>query len=606
MQGLRFDDGLNIVYGASNTGKSFAALALLFMLGAATKLPPIDEIAHYDGVWLGLTLQNGSDITLYRSTKGGAFRTFEGLREGGSLSGGTVLRYKHDAKRTDTLSHLLLQSMQLNGKQIVRDSAGTKEHLSISTLSPYAVVSEERIMATRSPVYISGIPSERTLEKNLFKLLLTGSDDAGVISEPKEGERKVAKAAKVELIDELIAQVDEELGEALNGRSELEEQLKRLVAHADEVRDVLQEAQSLVDGRVTERRLLYDRQQNALARAGEFSVTRSRFEKLQAVYTSDLERLQSIEEGGYVLAAMAGMDCPVCGASPKDQRHHHAAEEISMAHAAAAAEARKIEREQRELAQVINSLAVEADALTRTVSDLDAEIESLDREIRHHRDAEASYRESFELYRSTHAELSKKLDLHARRAQLVSLRENIAAESIKREGEALAVGPDLSTSFDFGKTVQAVLQAWHFPDADKVQFDTNLNDITIAGKPRQANGKGVRAVLHAAFNVAVMVHCIENNRPHPGFLVLDTPLLTYREPLKSRHGDLAPDEAALKATNLSEHFYKHLASLRADVQIIVIENADPPAGMDKGLARVETFTANPSDGRYGLLERRAA
>ena len=52
--------------------------------------------------------------------------------------------------------------------------------------------------------------------------------------------------------------------------------------------------------------------------------------------------------------------------------------------------------------------------------------------------------------------------------------------------------------------------------------------ITIAGKRRAANGKGVRAILHAAFNVAVIVYAIENRLPHPGFLVLDTPLLTYR------------------------------------------------------------------------------
>lgn len=70
-EGLRFDDGLNIVYGASNTGKSFATLALLYMLGAASKLPPIDEISYYDGIWLGLMLPNGDAITLYRSTKGG-------------------------------------------------------------------------------------------------------------------------------------------------------------------------------------------------------------------------------------------------------------------------------------------------------------------------------------------------------------------------------------------------------------------------------------------------------------------------------------------------------------------------------------------------------
>lgn len=156
--------------------------------------------------------------------------------------------------------------------------------------------------------------------------------------------------------------------------------------------------------------------------------------------------------------------------------------------------------------------------------------------------------------------------------------------------------------FEFGETVKAVLTEWGFPDADKIQFDAKANDITVAGKARDANGKGVRAVLHAAFNVAVAVHCIDKGLPHPGFLVLDTPLLTYREPLKSKHGDLSDDETALKATSLAEKFYKHLASLEEKLQVIVIENSDPPAAIED-LAYIEVFTGLVGDGRYGLLAR---
>jgi hypothetical protein len=39
----------------------------------------------------------------------------------------------------------------------------------------------------------------------------------------------------------------------------------------------------------------------------------------------------------------------------------------------------------------------------------------------------------------------------------------------------------------------------------------------------------VKAILHAAVNVALLIYCRERNLPHPGIVVLDTPLLTYRE-----------------------------------------------------------------------------
>lgn len=181
----------------------------------------------------------------------------------------------------------------------------------------------------------------------------------------------------------------------------------------------------------------------------------------------------------------------------------------------------------------------------------------------------------------------------------------VDAASTKSERAPLPVGPDDKVITGFGETVKAVLVAWGFPGADTVQFDAKTNDITVAGKPRDANGKGVRAVLHAAFNVALAVHCIDKGLPHPGFLVLDTPLLTYREPLKSRHGDLAEDEKALKATSLAEKFYRHLASLEEKLQVIVIENSDPPPAIEE-LAHIDVFTGLVSDGRCGLLANHSA
>ena len=75
---LVFDEGLNIIYGASNTGKSFASKAILFMLGVSKSLPEIEEIAAYEAVWLGLTLPDNRDVTLYRATQGGPFKLYNG------------------------------------------------------------------------------------------------------------------------------------------------------------------------------------------------------------------------------------------------------------------------------------------------------------------------------------------------------------------------------------------------------------------------------------------------------------------------------------------------------------------------------------------------
>jgi hypothetical protein len=600
---LYFEDGLNIVFGASNTGKSYASLAILFMLGAVKALPETDEVVAYDAVWLGIELSNGRNVTLYRPTRGGHFKLYEGLVNVVTQSESKTLRSQHESSRTDTVSHFLLEAMGLAGKQIVRDGNGKKDTLSIRLFSPYAVVSEEDIIAKRSPVLSSGSPTERTFERNLFKLILTGLDDASVVTVPKPTERKVAKAAKLELIDEWIEQLKNELGEDAPTAAELENKLARLDESAAGLLDKLQGAQSDLDDLVGKRRTALDKRLELKIRAGELGITLDRFAKLQSVYKSDLERLQSIEEGGFVLVAMAGMACPVCGAPPEAQQHNHATAEIDMAHRAAAAESRKIELEQRELSQTVISLAAEAEGLQRHVKQLKTDIEGFDQDIEIARVQEVSLRGSYEKFASAQDEAQRISDLHDRLAKLNARREKIAAESTKREGDGLFVGPDATTAFKFGETVKSVLRAWKFPDAEKVQFDATANDITIGGKARAANGKGVRAILHAAFNVSAIVYCIDNNLPHPGFLVLDTPLLTYREPMNfPKHGELSEDEIALKSTSLAEHFYRHLASLREHVQFVVIENSDPPEQV-RSLAKIEIFTGLVGNGRFGLLER---
>lgn len=602
---LPFAEGLNILFGASNTGKSFASKSILFMLGASKSLPAIDEIVAYDAAWLGITLGDQGEFTLYRATRGGHLRLYPGLvKSAPPDAAGEVLREKHDSKREDNVSRRLLQGIGLDGKWVVRNANGEKESLSIRLLSGYAVVAEDDILAETSPVFLSGSPVERPFERNLFKLLLTGQDDAAAVTLPKELERKAAKAAKLELVDEMLAQLDAELGDAPPDEQETRDQLDRLDTSVGTLLASLQAAQGELDAVVVQRRNRLDHGSELKERADELDLTLQRYAKLNAVYDSDLARLQSIEEGGYVLVAMAGRNCPVCGAPPGAQTHNHAAEEISMAHTAAAAEGRKIEREQRELSHVVASLQAEAAGLRRTLQKLEEEARALDDSMLRLRPQEASLRETYEAYNATRAGIVRVLDLYQRRATLVGRRQEIDATVTRREGDAPSVGPDPTTLFAFGETVKGVLTAWKFPDADKVQFDAAINDITIGGKPRAANGKGVRAVLHAAFNVAVIVHCIENGLPHPGFLVLDTPLLTYREPLTSKHGDLAPDEQALKSSSLAENFYSHLASLKSKVQVIVIENSDPPDSI-RSLAHIEVFTRQPGDGRFGLLARRS-
>jgi hypothetical protein len=151
---------------------------------------------------------------------------------------------------------------------------------------------------------------------------------------------------------------------------------------------------------------------------------------------------------------------------------------------------------------------------------------------------------------------------------------------------------------EFAQTVSTILTEWHFPGDRHVSFDEVTFDLRIDGKARKDNGKGVRA---AAFKVALLLFCYERNLPHPGFVVLDTPLLTYRDPIRSKEGPLSADEQVLRDTSLKDFFFEHLSGNSDKGQFVVIENVDLPPDIER-LARLETFTGDPASGRSGLLE----
>lgn len=596
---LEFDEGLNIVYGASDTGKSLTAKIILFMLSASSSLPDIGEISRYTGAWLGVRLGD-REVTLFRSTRGGSFGLREGLILNDEQADGFVLDDKATVGRTDTVSHLLLDAIGLDGRVIVRDGNGKKDNLHLRLLAPYIVVSEEKIISERSPVLYTGAHTERTLESNLFRLLLTGTDDAKIVEVQKPTERRVAKAAKLEIVEELIQQIDSELGVRPPTRRDAEEQLARLSTTIEHVFEGLIEYQRQLDEAIRERRTLMDTQGEYGSRLKELNITIERFTRLDKVYRSDLERLQSLEEGGYMLVAIAGMECPVCGAPPEAHRHEHEALEIETAYKAATAEAKKIEIERRELSQTLILLEADASGLGGHLNTIGISLSAIETEIGRLRPLEAAARRSYEELWSKRLSLEKIVDLQSRRENLGLRRDEIKRQPTKREGGKLVAGPDSTTTYAFGEVVAEVLKAWKFPGADRAQFDHEMLDIAIGGKARSAHGKGVRALLHSAFNVALLIFCHRHEHPHPGLLVLDTPLLTYREPMTSRHGSLSEDEEVLKAAGIADHFYTHLASLKEIAQFIVLENADPPESA-LSIAKIETFTRVVGEGRYGLF-----
>lgn len=603
---LGFVGGLNVIWGASNAGKSFIVKALDYMCGAGSMLPDISERQGYEICWLELDLPISGRTTLSRALAGGGFNLFKGTFDDAQKGAPVRKLAASHAQKTESVSSFFLAELGIGDKRIARTLNGETNSFTFRHFATYVFTEETPMMAEWSPIQISAQSGE-TFDKNVLKFILTGVDDSAVVATKSVGDQRTANAGKIEIVEELIKATTEELKALFPDDDNvnllnLEVQEETLCRTIDSHQATLTQRQVELDRLRLERRASLDAREELQGRATEIAGNLERFALLASVYDSDIGRLESIEEGAAALMAGARRPCPLCGAEPEHQHEIHGLEYIERSQRAIRAEIAKIRLERADLGKATASLKAEQDGLSIRIDDLSAQITNLERQIDAARPLEAGSRKIYEELDRTRQRLRDGLTLKQRIESLNARKKMLEAfkpTSTRRDSITVGIGGVIG--HEFASTVQSILRAWRFPGDPVVSFDEKTHDILIDGKDRRGNGKGVRALMNAAFKIGVLVYCRAKNLPHPGIVILDSPLLSYRDPHTSRHGELAADEQAVTRTGLDHHFYLYLLERGGGTQFIIIENDAPPFDLGADAKVTKFVGALGQGGRRGLL-----
>jgi uncharacterized coiled-coil DUF342 family protein len=590
-----FGGGLNVIYGASETGKSFILEALDYMLGDSGDLRDIPERVGYDRIFLGLEFGKDGPFTLERSTAGGDFRCYEGTHYSVPDSvEPEVLKAKHKAGHKNTVSAFLLKGIGLWDKRVRRNARGETNSLSFRNLAHLTLISEGDIQKRISPI-VTGQHVSKTIELSVFKLLLSGVDDSAVQPEARDERVVISRAAKVEVIDELLADYKSRLEDidGVNDREELEDQIGRLGHTLDRESHALQSTEQeyqIVLSRRNNTRKQIEKIDN---RRTEINDMLARFSLLDEHYQSDLSRLEGVQEAGSLIEALEPGFCPLCGASVDAQHLTDACDgNIEQVVSAALAEKSKIATLRKELGDTVEKLMSELGRYKEIQPTLITALNIVDQELKGISPDLSERRSVYSELLEKKNEVQNALNLFKSISDLEEKRESMDEAPTQPVSADKKVGDLSSSTLDnFSILMETILQAWEFPDSDRVHFDRESNDLIISGKPRGSRGKGMRAITHAAFTIGLLQYTEENELSHPGFVVLDTPLLAYREPEN--------DEDDLRGTDVQSKFYEFLLNWTSR-QVIVLENEDPPY-LVKDTDQTIFFSKNSSIGRYGLF-----
>lgn len=587
---LSFRPGLNLIIGASDSGKTYVFEIIDFMFGAKDGLRPIPESAGYERVTMTVDYSDGSPFTLRRALGGGAFEWNEfgnGLNQAATATRNLSQTHGDDPQRS--LSAYLLNLVGIGKREIRKNAQGEKKAMSFRHVAHLTLIDEERIIQQSSPLYTSH-DTEHTAEENAFAYFLTGQDDSAIIPQENATLRKARLATEVDLLESLLAERNAELASLTIDASNLSEQAARLEASIESATSTVVASQSQISELEQQRD---DFTRERLARQSRIIFLSEQLKRLRLLgeyYKTDRARLEAVIDASRVVHDLPEGTCPLCKQPISSGEASHVEFEAGCQR-----EVEKISRLQRDLTQAITDFEREAAGLQTRIQTLETSLSRLDRDLQavlvpSTKIAQADLQELLKTRTVVAQAATLQATIAALQGKLTTV-QNAQAQRVARPSfESRAT---TSSTSEFCKVVEDILRAWKYPDLGTVSFDTARGDLVIGGQDRANKGKGYRALTYAAFTIGLMKYCRLKSIPHPGIVVLDTPVNPFKGPAPTNPSEHVPD--AVKVA-----FFDYLANDTSGDQVIVMENVEPPATVRERVQCVE-FTRNRSVGRYGFF-----
>ncbi|MCG7317901.1 hypothetical protein [Brevibacillus laterosporus] len=595
MTEIELKKGLNVIMGPTNTGKSFLFECINFMLGGKDAPEQIDEIVDYEyhTIFMELESNDGLKFTFERQLSGGNFKKYNcPINELTTESKFQNLSQKHSEKKESMSKFLMSLTGYKNTNLFIKTNKNNKlRRFTYRNYNDFILIDEVKIIAKESPVH-SDNNKTKTAEEAAFRLILTNKDDSELSENVVASNSGSVYTAQVGLIDRLINDLELNISNLtpLQSEVDLDAIIKGLTLKRS---GISSEIEKLTDSR----KKLWKNIQQAESKLLSTYELLKRFLLLKDQYETDMQRISFLIEGDHFFSLLNYEKCPHCNQTLTLNNG-----ELACSH---------LEIEQKK-----ESYKIELQKLLFHLEDLNSTIESMNEEV-------SSINTKLVDDKEDYSKLSKVLDeqlepeiriieeelqgiLKNQKTineveqkkhtlnKLLDEKRNIL-DLIESEPDTGATSEQLLdyTKFydDLCESIKYFLTGWKYPGFESVKFDVKQKDILISGKARRLFGKGYRSISYSAFVLGVMKYCNLKDLPHPGIVVLDSPITSYKE--EDGDEDKTSDD-------LQSRFFEFLAEVTLNNQVIILENKKPSEEVIKEINFIE-FTKSHSRGRYGFI-----
>jgi hypothetical protein len=571
---IELSNGVNIIYGPSNTGKTYIVKCIDYMFGSERE--PIDISTGYQYIKIIVRTQCG---TITMSRKIGENKIEVSSNDNNVPSG----KYATKASRTNydkTINSVWLSLIGINDLHLVISNENYKKQiLSWRTFSHMFMLTETKIISEYSAI-LSGRDTSNTAVIASLIFLLSGQDFA-------ETETKDAKEIKEAKKNAVKAYINKELFRLSERNQELLAQLKEnpnidIAVEIEKIMAEISTNEKRINSSIEENQKilaqLYEKNENL----SECNVLLNRYDELTTQYDADLKRLNFIVDGEANLNASFSTHCPFCDGEVVVKKNQNYID-------AAKSDYKKIKLQAKDLESASKELRSEKLSLEQEIGTLMAKKKSIEELIEKELKPQVfNLKEKLSTYKDA-IECQKEIDI------LKKLSEQKTADMIENDTDEeselkFKVKEHLDYSFinELSNGIKSFLENCNYDNLLSVIFDKADMDIVINGKKKSSNGKGYNAYFNSVVAIVLSRYMESKAKYSPDFLVLDSPILSLKE-----------KETKKPSETMRNTLFENIVDNQKGIQTIVIENEIPEINYKD--ANIIHFTKEKNNGRYGFL-----
>lgn len=585
---VTFTPGLNIICGASDTGKSAILKCIKFLFGGSK--PFGNKQMGFDTISLKITTLKGS-VTLSRKIGRNLINVVSEIN--GIDSGDYDTKYDDKKGNKHPVIHKLwFKLLGIKGEPyIISNKEGERNHLTMPTILRSFYLNENDIDQARSILLPNSSPAGIPSFLSGLIYLLTGDDfselnahDSDKISETKKAaianfahKRIQALSCQREQLEETLStfkdmDVEKELKQSLNKLAEAESSLSEAMNKRSHIIEVLSDYE---------------------CKATDLDLVIQRYQALKTQYQSDINRLTFIVEGEEILADVPlESKCPFCDGILKPNKEKSYVE-------VANSELARIITQLQGLTESEQNTTVELDLLNKKIVELQLEYDAAQALITESLSPLASKLKDEVKQYKIYIELEKEFSLIHTFSQDL---QNALLEESEEKVDITEFKPreHFPTNFssDMSSYAYKILLDCNYRGLNTAEFNINKFDLFINGESKsESHGKGYNSFINTVSGLALRQYFINHALHKPGIFIVDTPLHGFDE------GVGGQDTESMKF-GLFNYFMNH----GSEGQMIVVENKNNLPNMDfeKNNINVIEFTHNNyeskfKNNRYGFL-----